>query len=326
MSTLDDVKTELLTYEQTKPRSLQVESGASQVYGCRAESLFRLTGVSESDPRMSWEAEVGSAVHALLESVAGPGVIPERRVTYKGIPCTVDRFSKKRVTDYKTKNSAGDIAKVQKWGPVERHRGQVHLGAAAMIEAGEEVTHVELLYLPRSGNLDGAFLWSEPFDREVADAAADWLIAEMLRAEAMASEGIPALDEINRADLRDEDEFFCYTYCPFASVCRGERPPEPKLDSIAETAAAKHLAGKALVEEGEAQIAEVRRYLLGLTGDTVHYRVVTSGGNTLVKDVEDIEALRKAWRFLYPDEKLPTTPKETTSSVRLTVKPRKESA
>lgn len=321
MSTLEDIKAELTERETNSARSQQRETGGSQLYGCRAESLLRLSGHAVTDPRMSWQALVGKAIHAASEEAAGPGVMVEYRAEYRGVKATVDRYNKAThvLTDLKTKDDATAIAKVAKDGPPDRQRAQVHLGAAALIEDGHPVETVELLYLPRAGNLDEAWLWSEPFDRAVADEAAEWAHLEHARAGEHAEEirdgDLSALD-----GLRDEPLMFCRSYCPFVSACRGPQPPEPELDEVAAQAAAEHLAADALEKEGQARKATVRPFLLGLRGNAGEFKILTSQPRQIEHDVEDIEALHQLWEFVNGDQPLPTRLETTTSTPRLTVK------
>lgn len=219
MSTLDEVEAEVTRWDASRPRSQQISLGASDLFGCRAQKLLKLTGVPQSNPRLSWQALVGTAVHAVFEKAAPAGVITEQRFEYRGVWATVDRYDPNtaKLTDFKGKDNKQAITKVAKSGPSLGHQAQVHVGAAALIQAGFDVQTVEILYFPRAGAFTGAYLWSSYFDRELADAAVEWAAEQTGRAAWHDSTSAPnALD-----GLRDEDARFCRSYCEWHDVCRG---------------------------------------------------------------------------------------------------------
>src|SRR6185312_9753408 len=155
--------------------SQQVEIGGSGLFGCRAEHVLRLNAVPQSDPRMSWEAFVGSAIdHRIGEArlLRHPELVVQEQLAYRGVKFTVDEYSpsEKLLRDWKSKNSASDCAKAVRMmekstAGHEQKRAQLHGGAAALIEAGHEVESIQLVFLPRAGGFDGARLFTEPFDR-----------------------------------------------------------------------------------------------------------------------------------------------------------------
>ena len=75
MSTLERVAAEMAAYDAARARSLQVETGASGIYGCRAQTLLRLSGMPASDPGVSWQALVGTAIHTLAATSAADAVL-----------------------------------------------------------------------------------------------------------------------------------------------------------------------------------------------------------------------------------------------------------
>lgn len=318
MTTLDTVKTEVQVWDKSRPRSQQIQTGASGMFECRAANLLRLTETPESDPRLAWEAVVGTAVHAMLEAASPPEVLTEQRVTYRGVPCTIDRYdpAARTLVDYKTKNAAGDIAKVRRYGPDRGEVAQVQIGAAALIEAGHPVDTVELLYLPRAGDLDSAWSWSAPFDRAQADAAADWSAEQDDRAEWALSTGVPA--QAHLEGLRDEPERFCRSYCPWVTLCRG---PERELDvaddpALAE-AAGVYAAGKAMEAEGKSLAESARRDLLGVSAVCGGWQVRTVGGNNRLVEEVDLDRVLADYRQWIGDP--PVRVVESTTAVQLRV-------
>lgn len=319
MSTLDDIKAEVQAYDQSRARSQQVETGASGIFGCRAQTLLRLTYVPQSDERLSWQAIVGTAVHSLIEHAAPPEVVVEGRFTYRGVPCTIDRFDPRTrtLTDAKTKDDAAAIDKVRRFGPDDSQKAQVHIGAAALIEAGYQVDTVELLFLPRAGSIDGAYLWSEPFNRGAADDAAAWSTAQDERAADVLARDLDPLTQLD--GLRDEPERFCRDYCEWATACRGaERTPVTVNDPFVIAAAQQHAHGKELIDQGNALVAEARPLLEGVSGVAGGLKIGWSGGNVKTGEEIDMAAVLAAHREWLGDPPTRTVEKTTAVSLRVT--------
>jgi hypothetical protein len=74
----------------------------------------------------------------------------------------------KTILDYKT-TGADKMRKLHRGQPPSPgYITQVHLYGLGHERAGREVKNVALLFFPRSGWLDDAFVWHEPYNREVA--------------------------------------------------------------------------------------------------------------------------------------------------------------
>src|SRR4051812_39855921 len=89
---LADFIGDLTAYEAASPRALQTETGASQVYGCIAEAIYRLRG-TEGTERLSWPAVGGKALHAYIAEARAKvrdDIICEQRFVYKNVPASVD--------------------------------------------------------------------------------------------------------------------------------------------------------------------------------------------------------------------------------------------
>ena len=334
MSTIDVVRAELAAWDADRPRSQQVETGASQVFGCRAESVLRLSGIPESDPRSSWPAKVGTAIHSMFETAARHGdptgsLLLEHRVMYHGVPATVDRYdpATKRLTDYKTKDDDADVRDIARHGPDREHQAQIHLGAAGLIEEGHEVDTVELLYVPRAGlnGLDDAYLYSVPFDRQLADEAAEWVASQIDRADDMVVEvedGHLVGDPLE--GLRDKMPSWCRQFCEYHTLCRG---PEalPALDDRLVGIAAEYYDAKTRQKEAEAELKHLRPELDGIQGEGGGLTVSWSGGNTKLTEQPDVErALEEYAAFIGP---VPTKQVTTVTARQLRVektKPKKK--
>lgn len=217
------VLVEIERWDRNRPRCQQVELGASDAFGCRASAVLRLNRVPESDPRLRWDALVGTAIHLVAQLAAGEGVLAEERFSYRGVFASVDRYdpARKTLTDIKSKDTAAKVRSVARFGPRREHVAQVHLGAAALQEAGHEVERVELLYLPRVGDPSSAYVWDDVPDRAVADEAVDWI--EKANATALDRAHLEPAEMVQ--GLQDEDESFCRRYCAHVTACRGEVAP-----------------------------------------------------------------------------------------------------
>lgn len=309
---LVELHDDLLAADALRPRSVQREPGASDTYGCRAALLLRARGVSHSDPRLGWQAFVGSAIDQAIGAVRGDAQV---RLVYRDVPATIDELRPPVVRDWKTVGTAGDVLRRKVDGPRPKHVAQVMLGAAAAIDAGHDITTVQLVYLPRDGELLDGWVWEADFDRETADAAADWHHALSDTITARADLEVPdALD-----GLRDEPLTFCRRFCPHVTTCRGVDDLIPLDDPGLIEAAEEHLHGATLIDEGKARQAKARPVLLGLSGRVGSVEVRTYGGGSKEVEVEDVDALRQLWTFIR-DEPPPTRTEIRTSAVRLTVK------
>ena len=303
---------ELLAAESGRGRSAQVETGASQAHGCRAEAVLRLNRVEPSDPRLSWDAWVGNAIHErLARMLEAEGRLVEQQYSYRGVKATIDRADvlglfAGTLTDYKSKGSGGDIAVIRRDGPRYDAIAQIHLGAAALIEAGHEVTHVQLCFVPRDGDLlrDG-YVWGPvPFDRAIADKAVE--AVEESNALAVDRTDLPILEMVD--GLRDKPPSFCWTYCPHVRNCRGEPPDAPPVDEGVADVAAEYLEAKRLEEEGKARAKRARKFLDDYP-DLRSVGLLWTGGNPLEGEEVDMDAVR----FLLGGD-LPMKPKEGTSN------------
>lgn len=317
MDILGDLRADILAY--VSPRSAQTETGASQVYGCTAEAVYRLRGESATDPRIGWAALVGNGIHAQLAEIRAavrPGVLCEQRYVFKNVPCTVDYIdpAQRLLADYKTKDDAGAIEAVRKHGPRTAQIAQLQLGMAAAREAGIDVDRAALVYLPRSGDsIDAAYVWGPiDYDEQAALEAAAW-VADV---DTLAAD--PATDP---RDHRGMPAFWCHAYCQFSRACRGEPLPEPVLDAEVEQVAAQFHEADLTAKAAKAEMEELRPGLLGLTGVAGAYKISTIGGNAKTSERPDVDALTGWWEFTNPGVPVPVVVEETITSQRLTVKP-----
>lgn len=221
---LDEVRADLLADDAERPRSQQIETGGSQLLGCRAEAVLRLNGVPQSDPRMSWQAFVGSAIDERLGAARlrrRPWLMVQHRTVYGGVPFSVDEYDPqtKALSDWKTKDNAAACAEALKYVK-DRQRAQIHGGAAGLRAEGFDVETVRLVFIPRAGSMDGARVFEEPFSQEWADRGVEWAAEIGDLAERIGVDSSRRVAD-SLDGLRDEMPSFCSSYCPYFTVCRG---------------------------------------------------------------------------------------------------------
>ncbi|HXH77153.1 hypothetical protein [Nocardioides sp.] len=311
MSTLDLFRAEITAYDRSRARSQQTEPGASQTYSCRAATVLRANGVPETDETDSWASIVGTAIHLTAEHAAGKGVLTEHRVSYRGVPATIDRYRDGVLSDVKTKADAAAIAKARNYGPHSGHVGQIMLGAGGLIAEGLDVHTVELLFIPRNGSLDDAYLWSAPYDRALADEAADW--HEQVRKLIAERSGLEPADQAD--GLRDQPMSWCAAYCEFRTACRGPAPVDPEVDALVHATVLEFLEADDAEKAAKQTKDAARRFLApydALPG------LRWQGGNSRSSEELDLDRLLEDYRALIGEPPMRTVEKVTARSLRRT--------
>lgn len=170
----------ILWNERDSPRSKQQAVGPSELGGeCDRRLAYRIAGARPvnlgADP---WPAIVGTSIHDWLEravnryqsTVEDLGYLTELRVypdpLVKG---RSDIFNVRTcmVIDHKTTGTDG-MRKVKKGIIPQAYRTQIQIYGLGHRRAGREVKSVALIFYPRSGWLDDAYVWVEPYDEKVA--------------------------------------------------------------------------------------------------------------------------------------------------------------
>ena len=222
---LHDYKQAIAAAIRDHPRSQQTEIGPSEIgIECDRRIAYKLLGTPEPE-RLNWKAQVGTAVHAWLETVfdadnlANPQYDGEERwlventvsagtVPHLGHDLTGHCDLYDRVTgvviDHKVVGPA-QLAKYRRNGPGQQYRVQAHTYGYAWTRHGFPVTAVAVAFLPRNGELSEAYLWHEPYDQQVAlDALARLAgIAQVVRMLGPSS-----------LDLLATHDSYC-AFCPF---------------------------------------------------------------------------------------------------------------
>lgn len=165
-------------------RSQQRMIGPSELgEPCRRKLAYRIAGMPAVNDRVDpWPALVGTAVHRWIEQavieferkhgtnrwLTETEVYPDDMVVGH---CDLFDLDAGAVWDIKTMNS-DKLREFSEGGQVpEGYRVQIHTYGLGMQRAGHEVGSVGLVVLPRSGWLSNMFVWSEPYQPEVAQEA-----------------------------------------------------------------------------------------------------------------------------------------------------------
>lgn len=225
------------------PRSQQVSVGPSELgTPCTRRLGYRATDHqpkpnSDTDP---WPATVGTAVHTWLADtfttwntqLGEQRWLVEQRIWLPGgIPGNCDLFDRWHGTVIDWKTTGNDaLAKYRKNGPGAQYRTQAHLYGLGMQLAGEQPADVAIVFLPRSGRLDGLHVWAEPYDPQVA--------VDALKRYQAVRDFHAAFDpekQGGRWALLPTADAYC-TYCPWflpgsadlSQGCPGHNPKETK--------------------------------------------------------------------------------------------------
>lgn len=169
----------ILWNEHESPRSKQQAIGPSELGDpCDRRLAYRIAGAATINHPDPWPAIVGTSIHDWLEkainryqsSVEDFGYLTELRVypdpMVKG---RSDVFNVKTgtVVDHKTTGTNG-MRKVRKGEIPQGYRIQIQIYGLGHRRAGRDVKEVALVFYPRSGWLDDAYVWVEPYDEQVA--------------------------------------------------------------------------------------------------------------------------------------------------------------
>lgn len=325
---LAELRSDLIAYDESRPRSQQTELGASDTYECRARALLKLLAVPPSEEKMSWPANVGSAIDGHVGTArchVNPARLAQLKVSYRGVKCTVDEYDPPTttLTDWKSKEDRGAIADVEKDGPDPSNVGQVMIGAAALREAGYPVTRVRLCYLTRDGDLEDGYVWEADFDQAQADAAADWH-AEQVAEAAPWKDGLAAggrtPEPMDLVDLRDKPRWWCAEFCEHLSNCRGEDTGLDPADPETEDLGRRFLEAKDAQESADDRRKYYRNLLAPLRGPLVidGRRLNWSGGTEKPVTKVDVDEMESQFRLFLGEPPMKTTTTVTARSLRVT--------
>lgn len=172
---------EVIRYaDREDPRSKQQQIGPSEMgVECDRRIGFRLAGVDEVNVAFDpWPATVGTAIHAWLERAmslwnsnsATQNWLTEQSINFDfgGIGHgDLYRLDPPTVIDWKSA-SKEVLAKVKKHGPPQKYVTQIHLYGYGYTQMGKAVDRVALAFVPRAGWIKDMYVWSEPYNEQVA--------------------------------------------------------------------------------------------------------------------------------------------------------------
>jgi hypothetical protein len=188
------IRAVVLDADRTAPRSLQTALGPSEVgEPCARRLAYRIMNEpsvnTDSDP---WAAIVGTAVHAWLANAFTMAntrlgriryLVEQRLLIVSGLIGSCDLFDVDHlaVIDHKVVGATA-MTEYKRNGPPDAYRAQIHLYGKGYRKLGLPVSQVALAFYPRGGMLSGLYVWSEPFNETVADAALNrlWQITEAI--------------------------------------------------------------------------------------------------------------------------------------------------
>lgn len=225
------IKETFYAYDNRKSsdnRSAQTTLGPSEIgTPCDRRLAMALIGVPPVNPGGDgWAAFVGTCGHVGMGEVykfadAGTGryavEMPVRTgsdVVPRGTTDLLDRMIA-TIVDWKFMG-AYSLKKFKQEGPSDTYRIQAHVYGYAAVQGGERVKNVAIVGLPRAGgSLDEMHVWTEKYDRKVAEAA-------LARAEGIAEQvelshthaGLDPQELVMTAAKRFDTANDC-RYCPF---------------------------------------------------------------------------------------------------------------
>ena len=173
------IKSQINDFSNNAPRSLQRSIGPSEVGGdCDRKLAYKIMGKESVNEPDKWLAQIGTWVHAGLAEMyskindpANPRYLVEERVTVtdtlSGSADLVD-LENKLVIDWKVVGPTS-LKQYRKDGPSDQYRVQSHLYAYGLINKhGIDITDVAIVFLPRGGFLKEMYVWSEPYNEDIA--------------------------------------------------------------------------------------------------------------------------------------------------------------
>lgn len=175
---IDAVFSKVAQADANRPRSMQTELGVSSIGGCRRSVWHKLNGDKGTNQTLKLSSMMGTAIHKMIEdALHAEGqdlkLEIEKSVKVDGYPKgTIDLWVEGigAVIDWKTttkKNLTSFPSKNQLW--------QVHTYGFLLEELGHLVRSVTLVAIPRDGNENDIIVHTEPYDRNTALQAIEWL-------------------------------------------------------------------------------------------------------------------------------------------------------
>ena len=237
-----DLKRIIIDASINAPRSQQKTIGPSEVgEPCARKLAYKLLDIeprnTATDPLPSL---VGTGAHAWLadaflawnEANGRKRFWVEEKVTCGPVVGSCDLYDADTLTaiDHKFPGVTA-MDRYRKNGPSDVYRIQAHLYGMGHRDAGRPVEHVAIVFYPRGGMLGDAFMWAEPFDEAIAEAAIERLMGIAAATDVWLSttgdkaQAIGAI-EPTTSRLCNWCEYLSYGSTDLARGCPGEGVPE----------------------------------------------------------------------------------------------------
>lgn len=177
------------------PRSQQTAIGPSEAGSpCHRRIGYKLAGTpAVNESGVAWKPAVGTAVHSMFADIlagaearrAGTDAYAQRwhveervdagqygpdGVTLDGNCDVFDAWCGISF-DWKFTSRNMIRSKYRPHGPGDQYRIQAHLYGYGWARKGHPVAHVAVIFMTRDGEFTDRYVWSEPYDEQVAEAA-----------------------------------------------------------------------------------------------------------------------------------------------------------
>lgn len=210
-------------YTNRSRRSQQTTLGPSQVgTPCDRRLVMHLLGAPHLNPGGdNWASFVGTQIHNGLEGMfkwadAGQGrFATEMRLQFpsalvpRGTADLIDR-TLFMVDDHKAMGQ-WSLDKLRTSGPSLLYRTQLHVYGMGARQRGERIERVALIGWPRDkSNLDDLYVWSEPYDPQIARDALQRVDGLKTWADKMRADGASPQQVAEAASIADDCRF-----CPY---------------------------------------------------------------------------------------------------------------
>lgn len=184
----DDLRGMVRAYENSRDRTQQTDIGPSALgkpcTRCLARHVLGMSLTRDFDD--PWARIIGTFVHEGLECVAHTHntavdraryltetrVQPHPDVLPKGGNADLYDADTATVIDHKVVGPE-PLRKYRLNGPGQQYRIQGHLYGLGFHRLGKPVEHVAIAFWPRGGRLSDLYVWTEPFDAQIALDAID---------------------------------------------------------------------------------------------------------------------------------------------------------
>lgn len=170
-------------YDQENPRAKQQAIGPSEIGDlCDRRIGYRLANISAVNTAFDpWAGIVGTALHTWLEKAVrawceahGSSEWHTETTLYLNefVEGHADLYNSKFQSVIDWKSASKDVITYAKnHGPSAGYMIQTQLYGYMFEQAGQKVSRVALVFLPRAGWLRDMYVWSAPYDRAVAENA-----------------------------------------------------------------------------------------------------------------------------------------------------------